>query len=140
MSFSFWPTSLSMRVSSSIHVIIIILFHGWVVFHCVCILHLFLFLYIYIFLLHIMVTQLHIHVYILFFSHYVLHHNWLDRVPSATQQDPIANPSQKQNSVSIYPKLPVPPLPPWQPQVYSPSPWFSFLWKGSFVLYIRFQL
>ena len=30
--------------------------------------------------------------------------------------------------------------PPWQPQVHSPSPWVSFLWKGSFVLYIKFQL
>ena len=34
--------------------------------------------------------------------------------------------------------LPHPPLPPWQPQVYSPSPWLSFLWKGSFVPYVRF--
>ena len=44
-----------------------------------------------------------------FFSHYVIHHNWLDRVPSATEQDPIANPSRKAHSASIYPKLPVPP-------------------------------
>ena len=57
-----------------------------------------------------------------FFSHYIFHHNWLGRVPSATQQDPTANPSWRQHSASIYPKLPVPPLPPWQPQVYSPSP------------------
>ena len=39
LSFSFWLTSLSMRVSSSIHVvangIIIVLFYGWVIFHCV---------------------------------------------------------------------------------------------------------
>ena len=26
-----------------------------------------------------------------FFSHCMFHHKWLDRVPSATQQDPIAN-------------------------------------------------
>jgi len=36
--------------------------------------------------------------------------------------------------------LALPPPPPWQPQIYSPSPWFSFLWKGSFVPYIRFQI
>ena len=36
---------------------------------------------------------------------------WLDRVPSATQQDPIANPSRRQHPASIYPKLPVPPTP-----------------------------
>uniref|UniRef100_A0A8D0MRY1 DUF1725 domain-containing protein n=1 Tax=Sus scrofa TaxID=9823 RepID=A0A8D0MRY1_PIG len=30
---------------------------------------------------------------------------------SATQQDPIANPSRRQHSASIYPKLPVPPSP-----------------------------
>ena len=39
-----------------------------------------------------------------FFSHYVFHHNWLDRVPSATKQDPIANTSRRQHSSSIYPK------------------------------------
>ena len=78
-----------------------------------------------------------------FFSHYVFHRNWLDRVPSATEQDPVVNPSQRQHSASTYPKLPVHPIrppPPWQPQVYSPSPWFSFLWKGSFVPCIRFQI
>ena len=47
-----------------------------------------------------------------FFSHYVFHHKWLDIVPSATQQHPTANPSQRQHSASIYPKLPVPPTPP----------------------------
>ena len=36
--------------------------------------------------------------------------------------------------------IPLPPLPPWQPQVFSPSPRFSFLWKDSFVLCIRFQI
>ena len=50
-----------------------------------------------------------------FFSHYMFHHKWPDRVPSATQQDPIADPSQRQQSASIYPKLPVHPTP-------SPSP------------------
>ena len=42
--FSFWHTSLSMRVSSSIYVaangIILFFFYGWVVFHCVYIPHL----------------------------------------------------------------------------------------------------
>ena len=43
-----------------------------------------------------MVTQLHIHVYVLFSHIIMLHHKWLDIVPSATQQDLIANPFQKQ--------------------------------------------
>ena len=40
------------------------------------------------------------------------------------------------NSQSI--PLPLPPS--WQPKVCSPSPWFSFLWRDSFVPYIRFQI
>ena len=43
-----------------------------------------------------MVAQLYIHVYILFSPIIMLHHKWLDIVPSATQQDVIANPFQKQ--------------------------------------------
>ena len=39
------------------------------------------------FLLYSMVTQLHIYVYILFSHIIILHHKWLDIVPSATQQD-----------------------------------------------------
>ena len=38
-----------------------------------------------------MVTQLHIHVYSVFSHSIMLHHKWLDTVPSATQQDLIAN-------------------------------------------------
>ena len=34
----------------------------------------------------------------------------------------------------------LPPPPHWQPQVYSPSPWASFLWKDLFLSYIRFQI
>ena len=49
---------------------------------------------------------------------------YLDMVLSATQQDLIVNPFQK----------------PPQPQVYFLSPWFYFLWKVSFVLYIRYQI
>jgi len=48
------------------------------------------------FLLYSMVTQLHIHLYILFSYIIRLHHKWLDTVPSATHQDLIANPFQKQ--------------------------------------------
>ena len=48
------------------------------------------------FLLYGMVTQLHIHVHILFLHIIMLHHKWLDIVPSATQQDLIANPFQRQ--------------------------------------------
>ena len=42
-----------------------------------------------------MVTQLHVHVYILF-SYIIMPHKWLDIIPSAIQQDLIANPFQKQ--------------------------------------------
>ena len=114
-------------------------------FSLVIVLSFFFFLsYIYIFFSTVQrgdpVTHTYIHS---FFSHYMFHHNWLDRVPSATQQDPITNPFQRQHSASVYPKFPVPPTPspsPLATQVYSPSPWFSFLWKDSFVLYIRFQI
>ena len=47
------------------------------------------------FLLYSLVTQLHIHVHILF-SHIIMLHKRLDIVPSATQQDLIANPFQRQ--------------------------------------------
>ena len=50
------------------------------------------------FLLYSKVTQSHIHVYILFLtlSFIMLHHKWLDIVPSAVQQDLIANLFQRQ--------------------------------------------
>ena len=82
----------------------------------------------------------HIHVYIPFSHIVMLYHKWLDIVPRAIQMDIVAYPFQRQEFASINPKLPIHPTPsptPWQPQVYSPSTWFSFLWKGSFVPYIR---
>lgn len=48
-----------------------------------------------------MVIQLHIHVHILFSHIIMLHCKWLDIVPSATQEDLIANPFQRQSSASI---------------------------------------
>ena len=56
------------------------------------------------FLLYSKVTQSDIHVYILFSHIIMLHRKWLDVVPSATQQDLIANPFQRQQSASINPK------------------------------------
>ena len=50
--------------------------------------------YSFFFLLHSMVTQVRIHVHTLFSHRSMLHHQWLGRVPSATQQDLIANPFQ----------------------------------------------
>ena len=58
-----------------------------------------------------MVTQLHMHVHILFLHIIMLHHKWLGIVPSATQQDLIANSFQRQEFVSINPKLPNHPTP-----------------------------
>ena len=100
-------------------------------------------LYIYIFLLYSMVSQSHIHVYILFPHIIKFHLKWLDRDPSATQQDPIANPFWRQHSASIYPKLPIPPSP--SPPHLATTKLFSksmifFQWKGSFGPYIIFQL
>ena len=43
LSFSFWLTSISMRISSSIHVDangISLSFYGWVIFHCIYVAHL----------------------------------------------------------------------------------------------------
>ena len=48
------------------------------------------------FLLYNKVTQLYIHVYILFSHIIMLHHKWLDIVPSAIEKDLIAYPFQRQ--------------------------------------------
>ena len=48
------------------------------------------------FLLYSMMSQLHIHVYILFSHSIMLHHEWLDIVPRATQQNLITNLFQRQ--------------------------------------------
>ena len=62
-------------------------------------------------LLYSMVTQLHTHVYILFSHIIMFHHKWLHIVPSATQQDLLANPFRRQSFISINPKLPNHPTP-----------------------------
>ena len=62
-----------------------------------------------------MVTQLYILVYFLSSPIIMLRPKWLDIVLSATQQDLIAYPFQKQEFASINPKLPIHPTP-------SPSP------------------
>ena len=93
------------------------------------------------FLLYSKVTHLHIHVEILFSHTILLHHKWLDIVPSATQQDLIDNPFPRHSSASINSKLPIQTTPSAFPlTTYSLSPWFSFLWKGLFVPYIRLQI
>ena len=97
------------------------------------------------FLLYNKVTEWHIHIYILFLtlSSIMFHRNWLYIIPCGIQQDLIVYPLQRQQFASINVRLPGHPTPspsPWQPQLCSPSPWVSFLWKGSFVPYIRFQI
>ena len=69
----------------------------------------------------------------------MLHHKWLDRVPRAVQQDLIAYPLQMQSFASVNPKLPVHPSPSSSP-LATTSLWVSFLCKGSFVPYSRFQI
>ena len=63
-----------------------------------------------------------------FFSHYMFQNNWLGRVPRATQQDPMANPSWRLHSASLYPKLPVPPIP-------SPCPLATSLFSKSMIFF-----
>ena len=48
------------------------------------------------FLLYSKVNQSHVYVYILFSHIIMLHHKWLDIILSATQQDLIAYPFQRQ--------------------------------------------
>jgi len=91
-------------------------------------------------LLYSTVTQSHIHIYIPFSYVIMLHHKWLDIVPSAIQQDLIAYKFQRQGLASINPIFPVYPTP-------SPSPLATIslfsvamiFFSGSFVPYIRFQ-
>ena len=85
-------------------------------------------------------------IYILFFtlSSIMFHHKWLDMVPCAIQQNPIAYPLQMQWFASTNTKS--------QSSHFFPLPlgnhksvlhvheFVSFLWKGSFVPYIRFQI
>ena len=68
-------------------------------------------LHTFFFLLYSMGTQLDIHVYIIFSPIVMLHCKYLDIVLSATQQDLIVSPFQKQKFASINLKLPIP-LPP----------------------------
>ena len=92
----------------------------------------------FLFPLYSMGTQLHIHVHILFSPTVMLHCEYLDIVLSATQQDLIVNPFQKQQFASVN-KLQIHPtfslsLSPGKPQVYSPSPT-----KNRFSVEIYFQ-
>ena len=59
------------------------------------------------FLLYTKLTQSHIHVYILFTYIIMLHHMWLDIVPSAIQNDLMAYPFQTQEFASINTKFPI---------------------------------
>ena len=65
------------------------------------------------FLLYSKETQSHIHICILFLtlSSIMLHHKWLDIVPSAVQWDLIAYPFQRQLFASVNPRFPVHPTP-----------------------------
>ena len=83
------------------------------------------------------VTHKHIHS----FSHIMLYHKWLDIVLSAVEHVLLLF-HFKGNSFHLLTtdcqSIPLPPA--WQPQVCSPCPWISFLWKCLFVPYIRFQI
>ena len=95
------------------------------------------------FLLYSKVTQyVYIHTYS--FSHIILHHVPLQVTRySSLCYTPgshcLSTPYAIVWSNSKLQSIPFPPHPPWQPQICSPSPCTSFLWKGSFVPYIRLQ-
>ena len=72
------------------------------------------------------------HTYIHFFSHLLLPHapSCLDIVPSAVQQNLIVHHSKGDSLHLLTPdsqSIPLPPPPPWQPQVCSLSPWLFYL-------------
>ena len=67
--------------------------------------------YFYFFPLYSMGTKLHIHMYIFFPPIVVLRCTYLDIVLSATEQDLIVNPFQKQQFASVNLKLRIPPTP-----------------------------
>ena len=88
-------------------------------------------------------TQSHIKIYFLTLSSIMFHHKWLYIVPCAIQQDLNAFHSKGNILHLLTPNsqsIPLSPPPSWQLQVCFPSPCVSFLWKGLFVLYIRFQI
>ena len=69
-------------------------------------------------------------------SSIVLHLKWLDGFPVLFSRILLLVHSRCNSLHLLTPEsqsLPVPRPPPWQPQIYSPSPWFSFLWKCAFV-------
>ena len=72
--------------------------------------------YFYFFPLYSMGTKLHIHMYIFFPPIVVLRCTYLDIVLSATEQDLIVNPFQKQYFASVNPKLPIHPTSSLSPQ------------------------
>ena len=88
------------------------------------------------FLLYSKMTQSHIHIYVLFLtSSIMLHHKWLDIVPSAIQQDSLPIHSEGNSLHLLTPdsqSIPLPPPLPWQPQVSFPSP-MSFFSVESFI-------
>ena len=76
-------------------------------------------------------------------SSIVFHQKWLDVIPCTVQQGLIADPLWMQESASLDPRLRVHPAASaslWHPQVCSSSACVSFLWEGSFVPCIRFQI
>ena len=83
------------------------------------------------------VVHTYIYTYIVFLtlSSSMFHRKWLDIVPRAVQQDLIAYPLQMQWFASANPDTQSVPLPPpWQPQVWSPSPWVCFFSVHRFIL------
>ena len=89
------------------------------------------------------VTHTHIYIIFLTLSPIKFYRKLLDIVPLLYNRISLLI-HFKYNSLhlltSYSQSIPLPPPPQWQPQVCSLSPWGTFLWKGSFALYIRFQI
>ena len=88
-------------------------------------------------------SYMYTHIFFLTSSSIVFHQKWLDVIPCTVQQGLIAGPLWMQESASLDPRLWVHPTASaslWHPQVCSSSACVSFLWEGSFVPCIRFQI
>ena len=78
-----------------------------------------------------------------FFSYYMFHRKWLDKSSQCYTAGSHCSSNLKATFCNYFPKLPVPPTPSLSrvatTSLFSKST-FSFLWKGSFVPYIIFQI
>ena len=88
-------------------------FFKWLFFSLYLVYSVLYIIFVHYFLLYSKVTESHIHIYILFLTlpPIMVHHKWLDIVPSTILQDLIAYPLHRQEFASINIRFPVHPTP-----------------------------